>query len=86
MPEDGTPESLKVCLLLPRRLRAFGKRELRIFAAGEIVELERLLGLRLIGSGLADGVESDSKTTRGAPISGFDAAKKSVKPPAKSAA
>lgn len=65
MPEDKAPEARKVCLHHPRRLRPFGSRDLRIFAAGEIVELETREALRLIGSNLADGVTADTKTSKG---------------------
>ncbi len=63
--KDEKPKSVKIQLGHARRIREFGKSELRIYARGDIVEVERVTGLGMIAGGLGDGVEMDSKTSKG---------------------
>lgn len=81
MPDEKAPESRKVSLFHPRRLRPFGERELQIFEAGAIVELPTKEALRLIGNGLADGVTDDTNSSKGTPVSGGAPAKRRGRPP-----
>jgi len=70
MPDEKAPESLKVRLHHPRRLRAYMNPRLERYEVDDVVELRTREALELCDGGLASPAPSDEKAAKGTPLTG----------------